>query len=49
MIFPTALDETTFKKFEQRNPNIPALNVYILENYNDETPKPFYLFSKRKC
>ena len=42
IIFPITLDETTFKKFEQKNPNIPALNVHILENYNDETPKPFY-------
>ncbi len=32
MIFPIALDETAFKKFEQKNPNILALNVHILEN-----------------
>ncbi len=44
--FPVVVKKSTFETFEKNNPNIPPLNIHILNNYDDLLPQPFYVSQK---
>ena len=44
--FPTRLNEKDFEKFERDNPNLPPLNVHVLDTYKHLYPFPYYVSYK---
>ncbi len=39
---PTSMDRKMFERFEHDNPELPPLNVHILNDKNNYVPMPFY-------
>ena len=40
--FPLSVDKAKFQHFEAKNPELPALNIHILNNLEDKLPFPYY-------